>query len=169
VELHGGRIRASDRDRERVSEELRVHWTEGRIDAEELERRLAAAVSAQTIHDLALVVVDLPSVEVPARVASPARPPRIGPPGIRPFTQRIEIPAPIERVRELALDSIAVGLNGAGYELISQTPTDLDFVRSVKERVTIDLEPRGHGATMMVVHGRAPRRIRKQFAQLRFG
>jgi hypothetical protein len=169
VELYGGRIRASDRDRERVSEELRVHWTEGRIDADELERRMAAAVSAQTIHELALVVVDLPSVEVATTAPAPTPPPRLGPPGIRPFTQRIEIPAPIERVRELALDSLAVGLNGAGYELMSQSPTDLIFVRSEKERISIDLEPRGHGRTMMVVHGRASRRVRKQFAQLQFG
>ena len=115
------------------------------------------------------MVVDLPGVAVPSSVPAPARSPRLGPPGIRPFTQRIDVPAPIERVRELALDSLAVGLNGVGYELISQSPTDLYFVRSDKERVSIDLEPRGHGRTMMVVHGRAPRRIRKQFAQLRFG
>ncbi len=165
-ELEGGNLRASDRDRNRVADELHIHCAQGRIDVDELERRLERAMSASTIHQLAELVYDLPNIERPDRPTGPPTRVRIGPPGIRPFTQRIEVPLRIERVRDMALDSLAPGLNGMGYELTSQSRTSLQFKRSAKERLTIDLEPRGQHNTTMIVHGRASRRIRKQFARL---
>src|SRR5437763_1836767 len=45
-QLEGGNIRASDRDRNSVADELRVHCLEGRITVEELEQRLGKAMSA---------------------------------------------------------------------------------------------------------------------------
>jgi hypothetical protein len=167
-ELEGRHARASDRDRYRVAEELRIHCAEGRLDVEELERRLELAMSASTIGQLAEMVYDLPSVTVPEPMQEGATNVSVGPPGIRPFTRRIEVPAPIDRVRTTVLDTVAVGLNGSGYELIYQDPTTLTFQRSLKERLTIDLEERREGHTTMIVYGRASRRIRKQFARLRF-
>lgn len=152
-----------------MSAQLRLHWTEGRLDADELEARLAAAVAAQRTDDLAALVRDLPAVEIVSRPDTPARVPKLGLPGIRPFTQRIEVPASAQRVRDLALDSLAGGLNGAGFELVRQSAAGMDFRRGTKERVHIDIEPRGPRRTMMIIHGRATRRVRKQFAQLRFG
>jgi hypothetical protein len=67
----------------------------------------------------------------------------------------------------VALDTIAAGLNRSGWELLRQTPTILEFRRTGKERIVIDLEPNGTTATTMVVHGRAPRSVRSQFAKLR--
>jgi hypothetical protein len=167
-ELGGGHARASDRDRHRVSEELRMHCAEGRLDVDELERRLEQAMSASTIHQLAELVQDLPALAVPEPIREePAKTP-IGPPGIRPFTRRIEVPAPIDRVWRTLLDTIAVGLNRAGYELIYQDPTTLTFQRSIKERLTIDLEERGKGNTTMVIYGRASRRVRKHILRLHF-
>jgi len=49
-----------------------------------------------------------------------------------------------------------------------QTPTSLEFRRSGNERIVIDLEPNRTTATMMIVHGRAPRSVRSQFAKLTF-
>ena len=167
-ELDGGHARASDRDRHRVSEELRIHCAEGRLDVGELERRLEQAMSAGTIHQLAELVYDLPAVTVPEPIDEEPTKTPIGPPGIRPFTRRIEVPAPIDRVWRTVLDTIAVGLNGAGYELISQDPTTLIFQRSIKERLTIDLEERGKGNTTMVIYGRASRRVRKHVLRLHF-
>jgi Domain of unknown function (DUF1707) len=166
-ELQGGHARASDRDRYRVAEELRIHCAEGRLEVEELERRLERAMSASTIGERAEMVHDLPSVTVPDPIEAPTSV-SVGPPGIRPFTRRIEVPAPIDRVRGTVLDTVAVGLNGSGYELIYQDPTTLTVQRSLKERVTIDLEERSAGRTTMIVYGRASRRIRKQFVRLRF-
>ena len=167
-ELHRGHARASDRDRHRVSEELRIHCAEGRLDVEELERRLERAISASTIHQLAELVYDLPAVTVPDPIDDEPARASIGPPGIRPFTRRIEVPAPVDRVRRTLLDTVAAGLNRAGYELIYQDPTTLTFQRSIKERLTIDLEERGKGNTTMVIYGRASRRIRKQLVRFRF-
>jgi hypothetical protein len=170
--LEGGNVRASDRDRNEVAAELRVHCVEGRITLEELERRLEQAMSARTIHDLAEVVCDLPGSNLPSRPSDrPDRPDRVrvGPPGIRPFTRRIVVPASLERTRTVALDTIAPGLNGLSYELKRQSPTGLEFERSTKERVFISLEAHGSNETMMIVHGRASRSVRKTFARLNFG
>jgi len=166
--LDGGAARASDRDRHRVSEELRIHCAEGRLDVAEFERRLEQAISASTIHQLAELVYDLPTVAVPDPIDGEPAKVRIGPPGIRPFTRRIEVPASVDRVRATLLDTVAVGLNGSGYELTYQDATTLTFERSIKERLTIDLEKRGQGNTTMVIYGRASRRIRKHLVGLRF-
>jgi hypothetical protein len=167
-ELARGHARASDRDRHRVSEELRIHCAEGRLDVEELERRLEQAVSASTIHQLAELLYDLPTVAVADPIDDGPRLARIGPPGIRPLTRRIEVPAPVDRVRRTLLDTVAVGLNSSGYELIYQDSTTLTFQRSIKERLTIDLERRGKGNTTMVIYGRASRRVRKHIITLQF-
>jgi hypothetical protein len=139
----------------------------GRISLEELERRIELAMSAQTVDDLAKVVRDLPGCAVSAAHGHRRGRVRVGPPGIRPFTRRIVVPAPIERTRAVALDTIAPGLNGVGYELRRQSPTGLEFQRSPKERIA--LEEHGPSATMMIVHGRAARHVRKTFAKLDFG
>jgi hypothetical protein len=158
-------VRASDDDRNRVTEQLRVHCADGRITVEELEYRLSRAMSAHTVRELAELVDDLPRVTLPAE--HPSRPAlRVGPPGIRPFTYRFVLPSPMERTRVVALDTLAAGLNRSGWELLHQSPASLEFRRSRKERVVIDLEPNGTTATTLIVHGRAPWSVRRQFAKL---
>ena len=56
-----GAVRASDADRERVIEELRRHAGEGRLDLDELEERIAAALRARTLEELGPLTADLPS------------------------------------------------------------------------------------------------------------
>lgn len=122
-------------------------------------------MSAQTVSELAELVRDLP--ELGLAVEQPTRPPpRLGPPGVRPFTYRFVLPSPLERTRAAALDMIATGLNRSGWELRRQTPASLEFIRTGKQRIVIDLEPHGTTATTMIVHGRAPRSVRRQFAKL---
>jgi hypothetical protein len=65
------RLRASDADREQVAERLRRAAAEGRLLAEELEQRLAAALRARTYGELDAVVSDLP---VGRGAAAPAIP-----------------------------------------------------------------------------------------------
>lgn len=62
------RIRISDADRERVTARLREHYAEGRLDAEELEERVTAALKAKTYGDLKPIMADLPG---PALVQPP--------------------------------------------------------------------------------------------------
>lgn len=54
-------LRASDADRELIAERLRQAATEGRLDADELDERLGAALSARTYGELDVVVADLPA------------------------------------------------------------------------------------------------------------
>src|SRR5450755_608787 len=160
-------MRASDRDRDKIADELRAHYADGRLSLEELDRRVEEATSAQTIHELALVVHDLPGPS--ALHQRPDRRERVGPPGIRPFTRRIVVPLPQQRTRDIALDTIATGLNGMGYELRHQSPESMEFQRGRSERIVIDFERQDAKTTNMIVHGRAPRGVRKHFAKLDFG
>lgn len=66
-------IRASDQDRDRIAEMLRVAVSEGRIDLEELQERLDRTYTARTLGELDDVVADLPQsgVLVPTTVTAP--------------------------------------------------------------------------------------------------
>lgn len=67
-------LRASDSDRERVAERLRIAAAEGRLVPDELEERLGKALSAKTYGELEPLIGDLPAP--PARRSSlPARVP----------------------------------------------------------------------------------------------
>jgi len=67
-----GPIRAGDADRERVVEALRTHAGDGRLDAQELERRIERAYAATYVADLDAIVHDLPPA--PGSMAPRARP-----------------------------------------------------------------------------------------------
>lgn len=55
-----GGARASDEDRERAAWEVREHFALGRLDTEELDRRLGLAYAARTVDDLRAPRADLP-------------------------------------------------------------------------------------------------------------
>jgi hypothetical protein len=191
-ELPGGNLRASDAERTRTADELRVHCLAGRITVDELEQRVAQAMSAKTVHELAELLHDLPPVATPPSTREPTTPAHLGPPGVRPFTRRIVVPASPQRTRTVALDTIAPALNGYSYELTQHSPAGLTFERSGRpvwtflvafflfpfgllalkvkhtERIVISIEQHGAAQTTMVIHGSASRRVRKAFAELRF-
>jgi hypothetical protein len=54
-------LRASDADREAVAERLRHAAGEGRLEPDELEERLHAALRARTYGDLGRLLADLPA------------------------------------------------------------------------------------------------------------
>jgi hypothetical protein len=70
-------MRLSDAERERLFEALKRHAAEGRLEIEELERRVAAIDAAQSRDEAAAVMADLPALEV-AGQAPPERRPRWG-------------------------------------------------------------------------------------------
>jgi hypothetical protein len=80
-------IRISDADRDRIVERLREHYAEGRLNSDELDERVTAALSAKTYGDLRAVMTDLPEPETvgaagaagPAGAPGPAGP--LGPVG----------------------------------------------------------------------------------------
>jgi hypothetical protein len=57
-------LRASHEDRDRVVEQLRVAGGDGRLDAEELDTRVEAALTARTYGELTRLVADLPAATV---------------------------------------------------------------------------------------------------------
>jgi len=73
------RIRTSDADRERVTTRLRDHFAEGRLDREELDERITAALNARTFGELRRVLADLPE---PAPVLQPRVVPRAAGPNL---------------------------------------------------------------------------------------
>jgi Domain of unknown function (DUF1707) len=60
--MDGLATRASDTDRERAVADLREHYAEGRLRADELERRASTAYAATHRGELAAVLADLPRV-----------------------------------------------------------------------------------------------------------
>jgi hypothetical protein len=57
-------LRASDADRDAVAERLRDAAVEGRLEPDELEERLHAALRARTYADLEVLLGDLPAIPV---------------------------------------------------------------------------------------------------------
>jgi hypothetical protein len=70
--VRDGELRVSDAERRAVAEALSAHYAEGRLDENELNERLDAAMGAKTRDDLAPLLTDLPRLGVP----EPARAPR---------------------------------------------------------------------------------------------
>lgn len=64
-------MRASDREREAVADQLREHAAEGRLDPDELEERLTAVYAARTRGDLAGLTRDLPDRPPPPPPRTP--------------------------------------------------------------------------------------------------
>lgn len=62
-------LRASDADRERVTEVLRDALAEGRLDMEEFEERLEATLKARTYGELTPITRDLPAAAASAPVS----------------------------------------------------------------------------------------------------
>ena len=55
-------MRASEAEREAAVDDLHRHASVGRLDLDELERRVEAALGARTVEDLAALKEDLPAI-----------------------------------------------------------------------------------------------------------
>lgn len=54
-------LRASDADRERIANDLREHYADGRLTMEEFDERIDAVYKAKTFGELAPLTADLPA------------------------------------------------------------------------------------------------------------
>ena len=110
--------------------------------------------------------------------------------GRRPFTYVFEHPVRPAKAMELTLGTMAPALAGGGYELVDRGERRLVFDYAYRpgwvaipcvlipfpgllcllikehDRVTVEFEPLARRRTRLIVRGRAPRRVRRAFAQL---
>ena len=65
-------IRASDRDRDATAQRLQEAFAERRLDDEEFDQRMRAALTARTDQDLDRLVADLPAAAAAGPLSGPA-------------------------------------------------------------------------------------------------
>jgi hypothetical protein len=70
------RMRAGDKDRQRVVETLGRHFGEGRLRVDEFDERVAQAHAAIYLDELPRLTVDLPAEPVPVRRTTSGHPVR---------------------------------------------------------------------------------------------
>ncbi|MGI9008824.1 MAG: DUF1707 SHOCT-like domain-containing protein [Streptosporangiaceae bacterium] len=106
------RMRVSDADREQVTARLREHFAEGRLNSDELDERVTAALNAKTFGDLGRVMADLPDTAM-----EPGPVPQSPPWAARPRLMLRRGP----RLLPLALILLiaAVAIPGAGWLFIA--------------------------------------------------
>jgi Domain of unknown function (DUF1707)/2TM domain len=68
------RVRIGDAERDQVIDQLADHHAAGRLTLQEFEDRMAAASTARTGADLAVLTADLPASTPPTSPRNPARP-----------------------------------------------------------------------------------------------
>lgn len=161
-------IRASDAQRSAVADSLRSHWVAGRLQVAELEQRLNAALSANTVGELERLVQDLPSERsVPAAAGGPA-PGKVKPglPGLRRFRQAHELAVDRDLAFRQALEYILPVMVADGFDVISRVDQELLVFERQDERVVVSFNASEGGGTRLRVQGRARRPVRKAFAKL---
>ena len=82
---HGGHLRASDADRERVIDTLKTAFVHGRLSKNELARRAGRALESRTYAELAGATAGIP----PGRAAAPPPRPAAAPARARPVNWKV--------------------------------------------------------------------------------
>src|SRR5437879_4093442 len=116
--------RASDAERELVVSRLRDACAEGRLSADELGERVAAAYAARTYGELDPLTADIPR----SRPLAPVRRPPVLP-GKRVFAERVVSPASREHVAGQVLSRLGPLLETRGYAVVSRDAAAIVFER----------------------------------------
>ena len=130
-----GQLRASDADRDKVTELLHAAYAEGRISYEEHSERTAAALSARTFDDLAALTSDLvPVAAGPAALTAVPDTERIT--AMLAETKRVgSWPAPRTIQVNVVLGSALVDLTEATFTSRQVEINCTQFVGSIVVRV----------------------------------
>jgi len=135
-------MRASDADRDRVIDVLRVAVGEGRLTPDEFEERMQAVLSARTFGELAPLTADLPPASgFPARPV--VRPAAVPPEGEMRISQRggsVSRTGPWAVPRRIELRP-------------SWCDVTLDFTEALIRHDTLVIEMRMRGGTLTLVAG----------------
>jgi hypothetical protein len=97
--------RAGDLDRSAVCDQLSTHYAAGRLRPDELDARLGAAVTAETLLDLRRLVSDLPLAPAPAPARTQAP---------RPTWGLLDVLALLALIGALGFAALMVLVLGAG-------------------------------------------------------
>lgn len=146
-------LRASDADRDRVIDVLRVAVGDGRLTAEEFEERLEATLSSRTLGELATLTADL------GGVPNLGSTPNLGSALSRP-------PADTERATERAENVVRIDQRGGSVQRgghwtvprrlelrVSWCDVILDFTEAVTGADTLDIDLNGRGGALVLVLG----------------
>jgi hypothetical protein len=134
-ERPAGPVRAGDADRERAAEALRTHAGAGRLDADELERRLETVLTATYLSELDAALADLPRLRA----------------GERPRTGRGQRPGgPASRAGGPGLSRVAALLTAFAVLLVVTMLTGLWALWWLMWPIAMLTHGRGHGRR----HGR---------------
>ncbi len=189
VEEHGLTLRASDADRERIVDDLRLHVMAGRISADEFEHRIERAYAASTVGELVQLTADLPRSR-PAPAVQAGR--RATLPGSRSFAVRFESEASPQVVISEAMRTFAGDLLRVGFRVERSDATRLVFTRERRpfwtiaaailipvfgllallaadrdvSQVVVSATELDRGRTVVDIFGVAPGRVRRAMAQL---
>lgn len=156
-------VRASDAERNRVAQELRQHWLDGRLEFEELEHRVGAALSAERLKDLDSVTRDLPRGQSATRRSLW----RHWWPGSLRFHEVRHLRTHCRTSFDEALREMVPRMAMYDFVLTEEiVPRRLGFARSGEERVTVLFHPAEDGGTDISAFGMAPGAIRRAFATL---
>ena len=154
---------------------------------EELDERCERAYAAQTHGQLRALLVDLPAGRAPT-VRPPLRSIQSGI-GRQPFAFVFALPTAPDAAMEAALRTMAPALAHDSYGSSGATsggsssttatapagsrsvilfpgPGLLALLIKEHDRVAVEFEPAAGDGARLVVHGRAPRQVRRAFAQL---
>jgi hypothetical protein len=142
-------MRASDADRDRIIDVLRVAMGEGRLTAEEFEERVEAVLSSKTFGELATFTADLPPVG-PGRYIPSAPIPA-------PYIPPAQAPSP----DEIRIDQRGGSVSRTGRWAVprrldlrpSWCDVTLDFTEAVITHNTLLIEMRMRGGTLILVAG----------------
>jgi hypothetical protein len=120
------RLRAADSDREAVVERLRTALSEGRLELQEFDERVAEAYRAKTYADLDQLLADLPGVAPVSRSQLAPAPPRVVPvPPAAPAAPPGTVPRWLAAL--WGTWAAAVGINLVIWLLVSISSADLVY------------------------------------------
>lgn len=185
-------MRASDADRDAVVSLLRTHCAAGRLTVDELEQRVAAALSARTLAELDALMADLPGGR-PTPKAEAAKPVASAQPGTfgsRSFHQRHELHVNRRQAFRDTVEHIVPRLTRGGWDVVGRSEPELLVFELVSrpvwvpvvcillfplgllalmaretQRVVVTFDKLDANRTLVSVQGQARREVQRAFMQ----